>query len=267
MKARGWSSLSKSIRFLTGLLAVCLGSPQETPQSNWASADAPCAKYDDLRNSVLGDIGVKIDAAEPWADGFRRALRFWNTVLAANFHEETNLNACAVRIINGGPAILDKAIIARSQLTRWGNFRGMIAVSPGAAKALSRAEMYGAAIHEFGHMLGLKHNASSQSVMYFLNVNGTEVLDTKDILDLSTRHKLRAAARRYALCEPDQGPGGGAAGEVFPACMSILPCRIASSSLKCTSAAFPTNTPVRTKPVFHETHPPVANRHANHDRR
>lgn len=43
-------------------------------------------------------------------------------------------------------------------------------------------------------MLGLKRNASSHSVMYFLNVNGSEVLDEKDILDLSTRHKLRAAA-------------------------------------------------------------------------
>jgi len=160
---------------------------------NWASADAPCAKYDDLRNPVLGDIGVKIDAADPWADGFRRALHFWNAVLAANFHEETNLNACAVRVVNGGSDILSKAMVARSQLTEWDNFRGKIAVNPGTARALSSGEMYGTAVHEFGHLLGLKHNASSRSVMYFLNVNGSEVLDREDILDLSARHKLRAA--------------------------------------------------------------------------
>ena len=47
--------------------------------------------------------------------------------------------------------------------------------------------------HEFGHMLGLKHNPSSKSIMYFLDINGTEVLDSKDILDLSTHHKLRTA--------------------------------------------------------------------------
>jgi hypothetical protein len=164
---------------------------QDKPQSNWMSADAPCAKYDDLRNPVLGNIGVKIDATEPWANGFRRALSFWNTVLAANFHEETNFNACAVRIINGGPDILNNAIVARSQLTELDNFRGKIAVSPRAAKAMSSAELYGVAVHEFGHMLGLKHNASSQSVMFYLDIDGTEVLDSKDIVDLSTHHKLR----------------------------------------------------------------------------
>jgi hypothetical protein len=187
-------------QFLTAALAVWLGCAsqvparaQEKPRSNWTSPDAPCAKYDDLRNPVLGDIGVKIDASEPWADGFRRALSFWNTVLAANFHEETNLNACAIRIVNGGPDVLNQAIVARSQLPQWENFRGKIAVSPRAAKTMSTAEMYGTAVHELGHMLGLKHNASSQSVMYFLNVNGTEILDGKDLLDLSTWHRLRTA--------------------------------------------------------------------------
>jgi hypothetical protein len=193
-------TVGSSKQFLTGVLGAWLGCAsqvtalaQEPQQSNWTSVDAPCAKYDDLRNPVLGDIGVKIDAAEPWADGFRRALSFWNTVLAANFHEETSLNACAVRIISAGPNIVNKAIVARSQLTERDNFRGKIAVSPKAAKAMLRAAMYASAVHEFGHMLGLKHNASSRSVMYFLNVDGSEVLDSKDILDLSTRHKLRAA--------------------------------------------------------------------------
>ena len=178
---------------------------QEQRQSNWTSVDAPCANYDDMRNSVLENIGVKIDTTEPWADGFRRALSFWNSVLAADFHEETNLNACTVRIINGGPEILSKVIVARSQLTERDNFRGKIAVNPGAAKAMSSGEMYGAAVHEFGHMLGLKHNPSSHSVMYFLNLDGTEVLDCKDILDLSTHHKLRPTAalgpspRRFPL--------------------------------------------------------------------
>ena len=166
----------------------------ETPHWNWTSADAPCAKYDDFRNVALGDIGVKIDAPEPWADEFRRALSFWSTVLAANFHEEPNLNACAVRIVNGGPDILNRGTVARSQLTELGFFRGMIVVSPAAAGTLSRDEMYATAVHEFGHLLGLQHNPSSHSVMYFLNVSGTEVLDRTDISDLRTRHKVRAAA-------------------------------------------------------------------------
>jgi Matrixin len=166
---------------------------EETSQPNWTSADAPCAKYNDLRKRILGNIGVKIDATEPWADGFRRALGFWNEVLAVNFHEETNLDSCAVRIIDAPPEILNNAMVARSQLAERDNFRGEIAVRPGAAKVMSSAEMYGVAVHELGHMLGLKHNASSQSIMYFLNVNGSEVLDRHDILDLSSHHELRVA--------------------------------------------------------------------------
>jgi Matrixin len=197
--------LSKNKTFVAGVLGIWLGfaaqvtaGAEEEPQSNWTSADEPCAKYDDMRRPVLGNIGVKIDANGPWADEFRKALSFWNTVLVANFHEETNLSACAIRIINGGPDLLNDGIVARSQLTWRDNFRGEIAVSPKAATAMSSDEMYGAAVHELGHMLGLKHNASSRSVMYFLNVNGTEVLDGKDILDLSSHHKLCANSGQLA---------------------------------------------------------------------
>jgi hypothetical protein len=192
-------SLKRSVELLIGLLWVCLGSAQDSLPSNWTSADTPCAKYDDLRNPVLGNIGVKIDAVEPWANGFRRALSFWNSVLPANFHEETDLNTCAVRIINGGPDILSRVLIARSQLTDRDNFRGMIAVRPEAARELSGAEIYGAAVHEFGHMLGLKHNGSRHSVMYFLDVNGTEILDDKDILELGKHHELRQAIASTGL--------------------------------------------------------------------
>jgi hypothetical protein len=197
--------LSKSKTFVAGVLAVWLGfaaritaGAEKEPRSNWTSADEPCAKYDDMRRPVLGDIGVKIDANEPWADGFRKALSFWNTVLVANFHEETNLSVCAIRVIGGGPDILSTGMAARSQFTGRDNFRGKIAVSPGAATAMSSDEMYGAAVHELGHMLGLNHNASVLSVMYFLNVNGTEVLDSKDILNLSSHHKLCADSGQVA---------------------------------------------------------------------
>jgi len=193
-------TLNKSKPLAAGVIAVWLGcacqvtiQARGNPQSNWTSVDEPCAKYDNLRNPVLGDIGVRIDVNEPWADGFKRALTFWNTVLAANFHEEKSLGACSIRIINGGPDILNRAIVARSQITEMANFQGKIAVNQRAAKEMSSAEIYGTAVHELGHMLGLKHNPSILSVMYFLNVDGTESLDTKDIADLSTHHQLRPA--------------------------------------------------------------------------
>lgn len=166
---------------------------RQEAQSNWTSSDAPCANFEDMRKPVIGDIGVEIDAADPWADGFRQALRFWNTVLMANLHEEDNLNACSVRIIDGDPSIVNRTVAARSQITDWANFRGKIAVSRAAAKDMNSSEIYASAVHELGHMLGLKHNASSRSVMYFLDLSGTEVLDRNDILELSRRHALQAA--------------------------------------------------------------------------
>ena len=179
----------------TTLFLACAGSlfggVLTEPRSNWTSPEAPCANYDDLRKPVIGNIGVKIDVSGPWADGFRRALRFWNTVLAANFYEETNLNACSVRIIDGDAGIVSRTVAARSQIADWGNFQGKIAVSRAAAKDMNSAEIYASAVHELGHMLGLKHNANSRSVMYFLNLQGTEVLDSRDILELSRRHAIR----------------------------------------------------------------------------
>jgi hypothetical protein len=102
----------------------------------------PCPKFDDLRKPGIGSTGVKIDAAEPWPEGFRQALRFWNTVLNANFYEETDLNACSVRIIEGGPDILKSAVAARSHMTDWANFQGKIAVSQVETKRMNSAEIY-----------------------------------------------------------------------------------------------------------------------------
>lgn len=186
----------KTRRLLASLLTTCLGCVAQgtagaQPRTNWTSTDAACSRYNDLRNRVLGDIGIKIDASEPWAAGFRRAINFWNTVLLANFHEETNLNACSVRIIEGDSNTLHDGIVARAQIPEWADFRGKIAVRPAGVSELSRTEIYGIAVHEIGHLLGLRHNTSPDSVMYFLDVNGDEVLDLKDLVALSRHHKVR----------------------------------------------------------------------------
>ena len=84
-------------------ISISLGAER---QSNWTSPDTPCAKFDDLRKPLIGTIGVKIDAAEPWADGFRRAIRFWNTVLIADFHEETGLKTVLCELSTAPPPFL-----------------------------------------------------------------------------------------------------------------------------------------------------------------
>jgi hypothetical protein len=47
-------------------------------------------------------------------------------------------------------------------------------------------------------MLGLKHNPSVHSVMYYLDLQGSEVLDQTDLTMLAGRHKLKVAS----LSEP-----------------------------------------------------------------
>jgi hypothetical protein len=91
------------------------------------------------------------------------------------------------------------------------HFGGKIAVSPAAVKDMNNAEIYASAVHELGHMLGLKHNASSRSVMYFLNLNGTEVLDGTDIVELSKRHMLQPAIWDYSSLPVRAGRTSGAA--------------------------------------------------------
>ena len=124
----------RTLAVTLGAILVCVSgfptSAKDVPPQNWNNSDAPCAKYDDLRNLVLRDIGVRIDVAGPWATAFRRAFSLWNIVLNADFHEVHDLDACGVRIVNGSSAILSRTIVARSQVMEWTNFRGKIAVSP-----------------------------------------------------------------------------------------------------------------------------------------
>jgi hypothetical protein len=112
-----------------------------------------------------------------------------------NWHDDES-NSCAMQLVDGTPAILKTSIVARSQFTEWDNFQGLIAFNPKAP--LTSTELYLTAVHEIGHMLGLKHNPSVHSVMYYLDLQGSEVLDQTDLTMLAGRHKLKVAS----LSEP-----------------------------------------------------------------
>jgi hypothetical protein len=164
--------------------------------ANWTGDFPPCNQRSELLKRDPMNLGVKIATSNPvLAHEFRQALDFWTQVVDMNWHEDES-DSCAMQLVDGTPAILKTSIVARSQFTEWGNFQGLIAFNPKAP--LTNAELYLTAVHEIGHMLGLKHNPSVRSVMYYLDLEGTEVLDQIDLTTLAERHKLKVAS----LSEP-----------------------------------------------------------------
>jgi hypothetical protein len=189
--------LSAAIRIVALLPVLTLPvSFADQRTVNWEGDFTPCNQKAELLKRDPMSLGVKISTSNPvLAHQFRQALNFWSTVVDMRWHEEDS-QACAMQLVDGTPEILKTSIVARSQFTEWDNFQGWIAFNPKAP--LTNNELYLTAVHEIGHMLGLKHNPSVRSVMYYLDLEGTEVLDPTDLATLAVRHKLRIAS----LTEP-----------------------------------------------------------------
>jgi Matrixin len=169
--------------------AFCLLA-EERP-TNWNGAYEPCENRSQLLRYDHMELGVRISTSNPiLAEEFIRAVAFWATVVDLSWHEEPS-SACAIQLVDGTPAILKDATVARSQFTEWNNFQGWIAFDPKAP--LTRPEMYLTAVHEIGHLLGLKHNPNPNSVMYYLDLRGREWLDVSDLSALAARHRLLIA--------------------------------------------------------------------------
>ncbi len=142
------------------------------------------------------DLGVWLNTSNRvLAKEFRRAMNFWADIVDLTWHEEQTLH-CAIQVVDGTPALFmsSNAIAARSQLVNLANFHGWIAFNPKCR--LDETDTYLAAIHEIGHMLGLRHNSNPKSVMYFLNPDAPARLDVKDMASLTSHHRLR---REFAI--------------------------------------------------------------------
>lgn len=160
---------------------------------NWTGPYTACNQHSELLKRDSMDIGVKFSTSNPGLEQqFRRALAFWSAIVEMRWHED-NTDSCALQLVDGTSNILKRSIVARSQFTDWGDFQGWIAFNPTAP--LSQTELYLTAVHEIGHILGLKHNPNARSVMYYLDLEGPEYLDASDLALLATRHKLRASAQ------------------------------------------------------------------------
>lgn len=140
------------------------------------------------------NLGVRISTSNPaLARQFEKAMEFWSGILDLNWHEEDSPN-CSMQLVDGTPDLFDsvdscRCISARSQVPGRPAFQGWIAFNPGAK--MTEHEMFVASVHEIGHLLGLPHNPSGSSVMFFLGLEGSLSLDAADLEALAGRHKLR----------------------------------------------------------------------------
>ena len=150
-------------------------------------------------------IGIRYDISDQVViRQFRRAFDFWATLLDADFYEEQS-TSCAIAVVEASYPLLlhNSAIVARAQLPDRLNFQGWTAGDPKANKYLTDDEATAIWIHEIVHLLGLEHNSSPASLMYWRDVDASNKLDSKDLHAISSLHALRplriAAVRTEAL--------------------------------------------------------------------
>jgi hypothetical protein len=191
-----------STAVLAGAEASANTAAEHQPE-NWTGDFEPCSRRTELLKRSHMDLGVRTSTSNPvLAMEFRRAMEFWAGIVDMSWHaDETSL--CSIQLVDGTSAILRNETVARSQFVDWRNFQGWIAFDP--AAPLTQQQMYLIAVHEIGHLLGLKHNPNPNSVMYYLDMRKQEVLDPLDLAALSSRHKLRLSSIQKPL--PVTRPG------------------------------------------------------------
>jgi hypothetical protein len=141
------------------------------------------------------NLGVRITTANPvLAQQFKAALDFWATVLDLNWHQENSEN-CSIELIDGERDLFEPVpdnMVARSQFPDRQAFQGWIVFNP--ALSLTKTEFFRISVHEIGHMLGLRHNPNTQSLMYDFDLDCSQLLDATDLATLAAHHKLRVAS-------------------------------------------------------------------------
>jgi hypothetical protein len=167
---------------------LCAGSRP----GDWSGPYPPCDRHSELTKKDHMDLGVRFYTSDPeLRAAIAQAMDFWAAVLDLSWHEEDSRN-CAMQVVDGHGGLFKPAEVARSQFPGRRTFQGWIAFNPKAELTLS--EKYSIAVHEVGHVLGLPHNPSARSVMYYLRLDGLLLVDAADLAMLSARHRLRGSS-------------------------------------------------------------------------
>jgi hypothetical protein len=182
-------------------LLVALTMKAGDPPGAWTGPYPPCDSHAEILKRESMSLGVRFATSNPTLKAeFARAMSFWASIIEIDWHEEDS-RACAIEAVDGGPELFKPGEVARAQFPGRPAYQGWIAFNPRAA--LPANELFLAAIHELGHLLGLPHSTNSSSVMYFLALDGPVSVDRADLAMLATRHRLRSMAGARDLLESE----------------------------------------------------------------
>lgn len=175
---------------LSLMLAVTMRASERL--GAWTGPYALCDDHAEVLKREPMNLGVRFSTSNPKLNAaFARALSFWASVVEMSWHEEES-RACAIQVVDGELALFGPAEVARAQFPGTTVFQGWVAFNPSVSR--SADALFLTAVHELGHVLGLRHNSNASSVMYFLALDGPVFLDSADLAALAARHRLRAVA-------------------------------------------------------------------------
>lgn len=211
--------MSKIIVLIFLLPVAGFGAAEASPP-NWGGKYSPCNRHADLLSREHVDLGVRISTSNPvLAQQFAKAMEFWTGVLDFEWHED-DTRGCAIQLVDGTPALFDFCVCmsAKSQFPDRADFQGWIAFNP--RFKLTEKEMFLDSVHEIGHLLGLRHNPSDHSVMFYFGVDKVASLDAADLDALAAQHNLRAqkgGIKEVRVIVPGEtgGRGSGSQGSAW----------------------------------------------------
>ena len=151
-------------------------------------------------------LGVRFSTPDPRIiEQTSRALNRWSEIADLAWHREDS-DACSIEIE-------ERASIGINEIAEANAERGSI-IFAGTGE-LSATELFITAFHEIGHLLGLQHNPSPRSVMYWIDIRGDEVLDQSDMRALAATHALRGTCAEAEFCRimPDASVARNAVSE------------------------------------------------------